>query len=232
MCGRYTYYSSAEILEEFSILPKEDSQTKLALDFPDNYNVAPGQEMPVIVRGEQEHVLEYMVWGIVPSWSKTPDSKLKLINARREGLLEKSMWKRLVNTKRCVVPARGFYEWKKVVDKKYPYYITPKIGQVLSFAGLWDYWTDGKGNDLYTYTIITTTPNKEMSEIHDRMPVVLDKQKMDMWLEPGEISQGQLDDLLAPAPDGTLELTRVSTEVNNTRNNKKELIYPLEEEET
>lgn len=229
MCGRYTYYSSAEILEQFGLDPKQSNQTTLAIEFPDNYNVAPGQEMPVIVRGEQEHVLEYMTWGIVPSWSKTPDTKLKLINARREGLLEKTMWKRLVSTKRCIVPARGFYEWKKVGDKKYPYYITPKKGDVLSFAGLWDYWHDGKGNDLYTYTIITTTPNLEMSKIHDRMPVILDKNKMDMWLEPIELTQSMLDDLLAPAPDGTLELTRVSTEVNNTRNNSKDLIYPLSE---
>lgn len=230
MCGRYTYYSASEILEQYNLNLVDDVQSKLAFDFPDNYNVAPGQEMPVIVRGAQEHKIEYMTWGIVPAWSKTAESKLKLINARREGLLEKPMWKRLVGTKRCIVPARGFYEWKTIVGKKYPYYITPVVGSVLSFAGLWDYWTDGVGNDLYTFTIITTTPNKEMAEIHERMPVILDKSKMDMWLEPGELTQGQLDDLLAPAPDGTLLLQRVSTEVNNTRNNKKELIYPLEED--
>jgi putative SOS response-associated peptidase YedK len=126
-----------------------------------------------------------------------------------------------------VVPARGFYEWKTENGKKQPYYITPKQGDFFSFAGLWDEWHDSEGVEILSYSIITTSPNKEMSEIHNRMPVILDKQKMDMWLEPGVLSQSQLDDLLASAPDGTLELTRVSTEVNNTRNNSKELIYPL-----
>jgi putative SOS response-associated peptidase YedK len=225
MCGRYTYYSSAEILKQFEIKPESDYQ--LALDLPDNYNVSPGSHMPVIIRGNQEHILEFMVWGLVPAWAKSYDIALKLINARREGLLEKPMWKRLIKSKRCVVPARGFYEWKTENGKKQPYYITPKQGDFFSFAGLWDEWHDSEGVEILSYSIITTSPNKEMSEIHNRMPVILDKQKMDMWLEPGVLSQSQLDDLLASAPDGTLELTRVSTEVNNTRNNSKELIYPL-----
>lgn len=231
MCGRYTYYSSADILKQFGLSPSDSAQTKLAFDAPDNYNVSPGNEMPVIIRGEQEHVLEYMVWGLVPSWSKEPQSALKLINARREGLLEKPMWRRLIKSKRCIVPARGFYEWKKLDDgSKQPYYITPKSGDVLSLAGLWDEWADGAGNELQTYTIITTTPNKEMSEIHNRMPAILNKDQMDIWLEPIDLHQDQLDQLLAPAPDGLLRVVRVGKAVNNASHNSKELIYPLEDE--
>lgn len=227
MCGRYTYYSSADLIKEFDIIPENDPQTKLALDIPDNFNVSPGNEMPVIVRGAQEHRIEFMVWGLVPSWSKEPHSALKLINARREGLFEKPMWKRLVNSKRCIVPARGFYEWKVVDGKKQPYYITPTNGDVFSFAGLWDEWKDGSGNELLTYTIITTTPNKEMSDIHNRMPAILNKEQMDIWLSPIPLTQAQVDDLLSPSPDGSVQMVLVSTEVNNARNNSKELIYPL-----
>ncbi len=227
MCGRYTYYSSSEIIEQFDLAPKEDYQ--LALKLPDNYNVSPSNHMPVIIRGDQEHVLEFMQWGLVPSWSKDPHSALKLINARQEGLLEKPMWRALVKSKRCIVPARGFYEWKKVGGKKLPYYITPKQGNVLSFAGLYDEWHDDKGNQIMSYTIITTTPNKEMAEIHTRMPAILNKTQMDQWLEPIDLHRDQLDQLLAPLPDGSLTLVRVSTEVNNARNNSKELIYPLED---
>lgn len=229
MCGRYTYYSSEDILKQFDNLRLDASQTKLALEVPDNYNVSPGNEMPVIVRGSQEHVLEFMVWGLVPAWSKSSKTTLKLINARKEGLLEKPMWKRLVNAKRCIVPARGFYEWKTVDGKKLPYYITPKNGTVFSFAGLWDHWSDHSGKDLYTFTIITTTPNKEMQAVHDRMPAILTKQKTDMWLDPTVFSQSQLDDILAPIKDGSLNVVRVSTEVNSSRHNSEELIYPLQD---
>lgn len=228
MCGRYTYYSSADLLEQFKFLFEDASQTELDLDIPDNYNVSPGNEMPVIVRGEQEHTIELMTWGLIPVWSKEPHTKLKLINARKEGLLEKPMWKRLVMSRRCIVPARGFYEWKTVDGRKVPYYITPKEGSVLSFAGLWDEWSDGK-TSIKTYTIITTEPNKEMSEIHNRMPAILNHEQMKLWLGPIDISPSLLDELLSPSPDGTIELKEVSTEVNNAKVNKKELIYPLGE---
>jgi putative SOS response-associated peptidase YedK len=229
MCGRYTYYSSADLISEFKLIPKDDPQTKLALEVHDNYNVSPGNEMPVIVRGKQEHQIEFMVWGLVPAWSKEPHTALKLINARKEGLFEKPMWKRLVNTKRCVVPARGFYEWKLEDGRKQPYYITPTNGDVFSFAGLWDEWSDGKGNILKTYTIVTTTPNKEMNDIHNRMPAILTQEQMDIWLNPIELTREQVEELLSPSPDGSVQMIAVSTEVNNARNNSKELIYPLED---
>lgn len=227
MCGRYTYFSSEELLKEFDLQPEPN--LTLALELPDNYNVSPGAHMPVIVRGEQEHVIEFMVWGLIPSWSKNPDSAMKLINARAEGLVEKPMWKRLVNNKRCVVPARGFYEWRREGAEKLPYYITPKHGKVFSFAGLWDSWQDSEGVLIHSYSIITTAPNKEMSAIHDRMPAILDKKRMDIWLSPVQLDAGAVSELLSPLPDDSLEVVRVSKEVNNARHNSRELIYPLEQ---
>lgn len=158
MCGRYTYFGSKEILKEYDLEPSDKLQTALKLN--DNYNVAPSMEMPVIVRGKQEHVIEMMTWGLIPTWSKSGHEPLKLINARQEGLTEKPMWKRLVKLGRCVIPARGFYEWKKTDSGKQPYYITPKNEGVFSFAGLWDEWTDNQGSKVKTYTIITTTPQQ------------------------------------------------------------------------
>lgn len=227
MCGRYTYYSTEEIVKEFNLLPEPQRQQALDLDIPDNYNVAPGQTMPVLVRGEQAHEIDMMVWGLIPAWAKQEKQSLKLINARKEGLFEKPMWNRLVKAKRCVVPARGFYEWKNIAGSKLPYYITPTSGKVFSFAGLWDEWVNKSGEKIKSYTIITTTPNKEMSEIHNRMPVILKKDVTDIWLSPLELSQDQVDDILTSAPNGSLNIVRVSNEVNSTRHNSKELIYPL-----
>lgn len=230
MCGRYTYYSSSDLLKRYELSESTKAQLELALDLPDNYNVSPGNTMPVIVRGSLEHKIEFMRWGLIPSWAKDEKIGYKLINAREETLLEKSTWKRLVKSKRCVVPARGFYEWKKLPDgTKQPYYITLKGSDVMSFAGLYDEWHDASGELIMSYTIITTKPNAEMSAIHDRMPVILNKQRMDLWLEPSDLSHAQMDDLLAPLDDGSLEIVRVTNEVNNARNNSSELIYPLAE---
>lgn len=229
MCGRYAYYSSEEVVKEFDLKPKKDPQVKFLLDIHDNFNVAPGHLMPVIVRGEQEHHPELMKWGLIPSWSKDSKIGYKLINAREETLYEKPVWKRLVKSRRCIVPASGFYEWQKTKDGKVPYYITPKNDGFFSFAGLWDEWKDDKGEIVKSYTIITTSPNKEMSSLHDRMPVILNKEQADIWLSPSELSQDQADDLLKPASDDTLKLIEVSTEVNSVKNNYKELIYELKD---
>lgn len=228
MCGRYTYYSSAELINELGLIVNDDPQTALALGLHDNYNVSPGNEMPIIIRGTQKHLIRFMTWGLVPAWSKEPHTSLKLINARKEGLLDKPMWKRLVASRRCVVPARGFYEWKLVDGRKQPYYITPLSGDFFCFAGLWDQWQDQKGNTLMTYTIVTTEPNNEMSKIHNRMPALLSEKEIEIWLGPTELARSQLDDLLAPSSDNTLNIVAVSTDVNNARNNSKELIYPLQ----
>jgi putative SOS response-associated peptidase YedK len=229
MCGRYTYYSSSELLKRYELSESTKAQLELALDLPDNYNVSPGNTMPVIIRGGLEHHIEFMRWGLIPSWAKDEKIGYKLINAREETLLEKSTWKRLVKSKRCIIPARGFYEWKKLTDgSKQPYYITLKDSDVMSFAGLYDEWQDTNGVLIMSFTIITTKPNTEMLAVHDRMPVILDKQLMDLWLEPQDVSQSKLDDLLAPLPDGSLNIVRVSSEINNARNNTKKLIYPLE----
>ena len=228
MCGRYTYYDTSDLLQSYPELPKKDPQVQLALQMKDDYNVAPCSEMPVIIRGKQQNTIAFMTWGLLPAWSKEPHSNSKLINARKEGLFEKPMWKRLVASKRCVVPACGFYEWKKAGDTKEPYYITPPKGNYFSFAGLWDEWQGTDGATVKTYTIITTQPNVEMSAVHNRMPALLTKASMKLWLQPTELDQAQVDDILQAPPDGSVVITRVSDKVNNPRNNSKDLLYLLD----
>jgi putative SOS response-associated peptidase YedK len=226
MCGRYTFFDTEELLSQYDFNSKQNKQ--IALKIPDNYNVAPGAHMPVIVRNKQQNSLEFMVWGLVPSWSKTLETGMKLINARQENLLEKRMWKALVKSKRCIVPARGFYEWKTENGSKLPYYIEPKKGNVFNFAGLWDKWQDSEGVELLSFTIITTKPNNEMKKIHTRMPAILDQKKTELWLSPISLYRDQLDYILGPAADDSLNIFRVTTEVNDAHHNKKQLIYPLD----
>lgn len=225
MCGRYTYFSSKELLQQYEITNSPELQ--LALLMPDNYNVAPGTHMPVIIRGAQAYEIDLMLWGLVPNWSKTDTPNMKLINARAENLTEKQMWNRLLKSKRCVIPARGFYEWKRTEGHKQPYYIQPIKEEVFNFAGLWDEWHDSHGNMIKSYAIITTAPNTKMSKIHNRMPAILNKEQMDEWLSPKTLSDTQLRDLLAPALDNSIVINPVSLVVNNARVNTKELIYPL-----
>jgi putative SOS response-associated peptidase YedK len=194
---------------------------------PDNFNVSPGTLMPVIIRGTQKHRIEMMSWGLTPSWSDSSDKAYKLINARSENLSTKPAWKRLVQSNRCIVPARGFYEWKAVDGTKQPFYITPLSGDVMSFAGLYDHHRTVDGTVIMSFTIITTVPNLEMAEVHNRMPAILDKQKADTWLSPLEISYELLHDLLRPTADNSLRIDRVSTRVNYAGHNDKDLIYPL-----
>lgn len=229
MCGRYTYYSSEDLINAYNFIKKDDAQTKLALEIKDNFNVSPGNNMPVITRGKLENQLEMMTWGLVPAWSKEPHTKLKLINARVEGLFNKSIWKRLINSKRCIVPARGFYEWKVEKGIKQPYYITPSVGNFFNFAGLYDEWSDNKDNELKTYTIITTNPNKEMAGIHNRMPAILNQKQMDLWLSTIELSEEQIRDMIFYPPDNIVQIVPVSTKVNDAHHNTQDLIYPLKD---
>jgi putative SOS response-associated peptidase YedK len=229
MCGRYTLHQKTEkIAKRFNLATTPD---KIA----ENYNVAPGQIMPVITEDEQGRHLEFMKWGLVPVWAKDPAMGYKLINARSESIFEKPMWRSVIKRKRAIIPADGFYEWKKRPDlssktksKKQPFYIHPKQTELFGFAGIWETWKDAHGQELKTYSIITTEPNKEMSRIHDRMPVILHAGDEASWLSPAHNDdRSAIEALLLPYEDNGLEIYEVNTDVNAVRNNTKELIYPL-----
>lgn len=226
MCGRYTL-TKAQIKQNRYNLANDHFH----VDRP-NYNVAPGQFMPIITHGEDgKNNIELMKWGLVPFWAKDMKIGYKLINARAETLFEKPMWRSVIKSKRCLIPATGFYEWKKVLEgtkeRKQPFYIRPKHEELFSFAGVWDTWKDVEGKEWKTYSIITTEPNREMKSVHKRMPVILHQEDEASWLEPSHETRETIEPFLHPYEDNGLELFEVSTDVNATRNNDEHLVYPI-----
>jgi putative SOS response-associated peptidase YedK len=224
MCGRYTLYGKHDLGKRFkaknSVLVKRD-----------NYNVAPGQYMPVVIKSEVGVTLEPMKWGLVPMWAKDVNIGYKMINARAESVFEKPAWRGPIKYHRCLVPATGFYEWKLQGDSKskQPYFIKPKDQELFAFAGVFDSNIDARGNELWSFSIVTTEPNKEMASLHNRMPVILQPEDESTWLEPSLQDRGAIEALLRPYHDGGLEIYRVSEDVNSTRNNDEHLVYALSE---
>ncbi len=224
MCGRYTLHQKADKLA------KRFNLATLPAHIAESYNVAPGQIMPVITEDEDGRKLELMKWGLIPSWSKDPKIGYKLINARGDGIFDKPMWRNVILRKRALIPADGFYEWKRSADPKghkQPFYIHPKQDELFAFAGVWETWKDIEGKEWKTYSIITTEPNREMSSIHNRMPVILHPEDEASWLEPSRVSRSDIEPYLRPYEDNGLELFEVSSDVNAVRNNDEKLIYPL-----
>jgi putative SOS response-associated peptidase YedK len=224
MCGRYTLYKKVdELSERYNV-------AKVPYDINANFNVAPGQIMPVITQDEVGRHLELMKWGLIPAWAKDPLIGYRLINARDDGIFAKPVWRGVILHQRALIPADGFYEWQKPAnpkDHKQPYYIHPKQLKLFSFAGVWESWKDAEGREWKTYSIITTEPNKEMKRIHNRMPVILHPADEADWLEPSKTTKEAIEPLLRPYEDNGLELFKVSDAVNSTRNNNQQLIYAL-----
>lgn len=144
----------------------------------------------------------------------------------------KAAWRSVILKKRCLIPADGFYEWKKFMtdekERKRPFYIHSKQEEIFSFAGVWEAWKDSENNIWKTYSIITTEPNKEMSSIHDRMPVILHPEDEASWLESSRVTRDSIEPLLRPLEDGALEMYKVSTDVNTVKNNDENLLVALD----
>lgn len=225
MCGRYTLHKKADELA------KRYNLARMPHDIRENFNVAPGQTMPVIVWEDGERQLELMRWGLIPLWANDPKIGYKLINARDDTIFDKPMWRNVILKKRCLIPADGFYEWhgtsENTKERKRPYYIHPKQIELFSFAGVWEAWKDAEGLEHKTYSIITTEPNKEMAAIHNRMPVILHPEDEPTWLEPSRVTRSDIEPLLCPFEDNGLDVYEVSSDVNTPRVNEASLIYPL-----
>ncbi len=226
MCGRFASTTPPDKLAayfgaEAPILGDEEVSA--------DYNVAPTRDVPIVrVRGDERH-LDYLRWGLVPRWAKDLRIGSKMINARAETVATKNSFRSAFAKRRCIVTADGFYEWKRLDPKtKHPMYIHRADGDPLAFAGLYERWTDAENlREIHTCTIITTTPNEMMAEIHDRMPVLLSPQQWDEWLDPANADTESLQRLLVPAPDALLTSYAVSTEVNSVKNNNADLLAPI-----
>lgn len=218
MCGRYTLAEPGKVAERFNA---EAADVALRA----SYNVAPGQSLPVITRNSPNKV-EVMKWGLVPSWAKDPKIGYKMINARGETVAEKPSFRSAFKSRRCLIPSTGYYEWKKDGTLKQPWFYRLKSEDMFSFAGLYERWHDAEGKEMSTYTIITTVPNSLAEQVHDRMPVILQKGAEDAWLS-SETPHEQLLDMLIPYPVEDMEAFPVSQQVNSPVNNGEALIAPM-----
>ncbi len=219
MCGRYSLTADErQIQTRFMAHSIPAVQTA-------RYNIAPTQPVWALVHAQGLRIV-MLRWGLIPSWAKDKALGNRMINARAEGIAEKSSFRRAIRKQRCLVLADGFYEWKKTRLSKVPYYIRLKSGEPFGFAGLWERWVGPSGETVHSCTIITTTPNELMADIHPRMPVVVPREAEERWLDPtGEDPQEVLP-LLQPYPADEMEAYAVSTVVNSPRNDVVACIEP------
>lgn len=229
MCGRYVSSSGPDELARY--FSAELPETLLE----SNYNVAPTTPVYAVLGREGHRRLGTLRWGLVPFWAKDPSIGSRMINARAESVATKAAFSRAFERRRCLLPADGFYEWRKVPGRKakQPFYVQRADGEPVAFAGIWERWSDPDdpdGQPLFTCCLITTEANADMAPIHDRMPVLLPPSAWDHWLDPTERDVDALSRLLVPAPDGLLELRPVTTAVNNVRNQGPELLDPAPSE--
>jgi putative SOS response-associated peptidase YedK len=215
MCGRYTLFQLADLNLCFPwIAPPDEAHGR--------YNIAPTQPVLAALNVPRPK-FEHLYWGLVPSWAKDVSIGSKMINARAETLAEKPAFRNALKRRRCILPADGFYEWRKEPDgkTKTPMYIRLKNGSAFGFAGLWEEWQDDKGNELQSCTVITTGPNELMKTIHDRMPVILTGDAACAWLEPGEQPAEKMLPLLKAYPADAMEAYPVSRRVNSPTYDEK-----------
>ena len=199
-------------------------------NFPPRYNVAPTQPIPIVRMAEGRRQFALVRWGLIPPWVKDPRAFSLLINARGESVNEKPAFRNAMKRRRCLVPADGFYEWKRAGDRKQPYFVRLKSGAPMVFAGLWESWLGPNGEEMETAAIVTTAASRSIAHIHDRMPVVVPPEAFDFWLDPGVDAQSATA-VIAPAPDAALECYEVSSAVNRTANDSPKLLEPLREPE-
>jgi putative SOS response-associated peptidase YedK len=207
MCGRYSLIFIDDLGNRFRVFnPMIGSRSR--------FNIAPGNEMPVIIHKEKNELV-LMKWGLIPHWVKDVKSAQRPINSRAESLQERSSFTEILTNRRCLVPASGFFEWKKEGSKRIPFYFHLPEAPLFAIAGLYDQWADPEGNRLTTYTIITTTPNEVVAKIHNRMPAVLLPAHEDRWLSKATPHTSDLKDILAPFPAEKMEMYPVSSLVNS-----------------
>ena len=230
MCGRFVSSSPPDELAKYFDVDAVAEQV-----IEPSYNVAPSQDVFVVVETGGVRRLDRFRWGLVPFWAKDPTTGYKMINARAESVTDKNAYKRAFQKRRCIIPADGFFEWKKIPGQKakQPYFIHRADGEPMAFAGLWEVWRPKDAPEdsepLRTCTIITGEPNEKVADIHDRMPVMLPPSAWAEWLDRDNGDVETLGKFLVPAPASLYALHPVSRAVNNVQENGPELIDPAEE---
>lgn len=228
MCGRFVSATPPDQVADYF-----GTEAPEALLEP-SYNVAPTKDVYAVLSDGSARRLDAFHWGLIPIWAKEAKVGNRMINARADTLADKSAYKSAFKKRRCLIPADGFFEWRKDPDagpkaKKQPFYIHHPDEEPYAFAGLWEVWRGPERDQepLRSCTIITTDPNEVMAQIHDRMPVILPASKWDLWLDREVDDLDLLGQLLVPAPPEMTVLRPISTAVNNVRNDGPELLEPV-----
>jgi len=220
LCGRYTLFANYEdIVDRFHI-----EAGIVEEEYERSYNITPSQQVLSIINDGSVNRLGYLKWGLVPSWAKEAKIGYKLINARAETLADKPSFRNAYRKRRCLIVADSFYEWKRSGDSKIPMCIKLKSNQLFAMAGLWDAWLSPEGRKLYTCSIITTKANELMSQIHERMPVILPLEDERKWLDPDVHDTNILSRFLKQYDEELMEAYEVSSSVNSPKNNNPDLI--------
>lgn len=218
MCGRYASSRRPEDLVSWYDVEEPPEE-----ELPPSWNVAPTDPVYGVVQSKEGvRQLRVLRWGLVPSWSKDAKGAARMINARQESVKEKPAFRKAFASRRCLVPADGYYEWKQEGADKQPWYLSTP--EPLSMAGLYEHWKTPEGTWLSTCTIITTTAPDDLGEIHDRTPLLVPREHWAVWLDRSVADPG---DLLVPGTQGVLEAWPVGKDVGNVRNNGPELVAPV-----
>ncbi|MCR6498794.1 SOS response-associated peptidase [Shinella sp. CPCC 101442] len=233
MCGRYALLAKTDLAEAFFDLAELD-------DLPARYNIAPTQPILIVVAGEKqqpgsnlpERRAMLVRWGFMPGWVKDPRDFPLLINARSETAIGKASFRAAMRHRRILVPASGFFEWRRPEDKSekaQAYFIRPKKGEIVAFAGLMETWSSADGSEVDTGAILTAKANNDISRIHDRMPVVIRQEDFSRWLDCKTQEPRDILDLMKPIDDGFFEAIPVSDKVNKVANMRPDILEPVEE---
>jgi len=230
MCGRFVLIESLRMMQNLFGYRLPEGYGERVLDMGNRYNIAPTQPIAVVDAGLDgiRHV-RLVRWGLIPAWTKDAKTQSLLFNARSETAADKPSFRTAMRHRRCLVPASGFYEWRRMGTAKMPYFIRPRDGSTMAFAGLTETWLGSEGSEIDTGAVLTTSANGLMSMLHDRMPVILDPKDWDEWLDCGNRRPRDVAHLLKPAADDLLEAIPVSERANSVGNDDEALIAPLAE---
>jgi len=223
MCGRYQLSRRKQLIEEYFETVSDEPE------WTPRYNIAPTQPVPVIRQNSTEprRELSLMRWGLIPPWAKGLFGP-PMINARSETAATMPTFREPMKFRRCLIPADGFYEWQRTTAVKQPICFEVNEGELFAFAGLWDRWKDQSGQRIKSCSILTTTPNAVTSPVHDRMPVILDRDNYDLWLDLGMTNIEAVSEMLKPYDARLMRCFPVSARVNHVVNDDPECSMPVE----
>lgn len=210
MCGRFYLDAPDELVLSYFGLEG-------GIHLLPRYNIAPSQDVPIIRQAGRDRELVMVRWGLLPAWSREEKTRYSMINARSDTVAEKPSYRQPFHKRRCLVPASGFYEWRKMFHGKQPYRIGRADEGLMALAGIWEHW-EGNGKAIESCSIIVTDANERIRPIHDRMPVILDPDQFNDWLDPDNSDVNALQDMLQPYQDDEMSSWPVSTAVNSPAN--------------